>query len=118
MSRYELFVGGKREEQRSSGLWIATASGSTGAIRSSGGVMLNDVSEKVQYRPRELYSRAKWRYRLIGKALFLSRPIKIRSLMRKGVIYIDGAHTKIPFEYGQVASIKHASLPVRTFVCP
>ncbi len=116
MSRYELTVEGNREEQRSSGLWVATASGSTGAIRSSGGAMLKDTSEKIQYRPRELYFRSKGQYRLTGKVLLLKTPIKIRSLMRQGVIYIDGAHTRIPFEYGQVAIVGHASLPIRTFV--
>lgn len=115
MSRYVLNVDGTAEEQRSSGLWIATASGSTGAIRSSGGVVLKNTDERIQYRPRELYARGNRRYHLTGKAICLKTPFKIRSLMRKGVIYIDGAHTKIPFEYGKIASIKHASLPIYTF---
>jgi NAD+ kinase len=116
MSRYELMVEGKREEQRSSGLWIATASGSTGAIRSSGGIMLKDTNKKIQYRPRELYFRERNQYQLTGNALNLKNPLKIRSLMRKGVIYIDGAHTKVPFEYGKIATIKHSLLPIHTFI--
>lgn len=115
MSRYVLNVEEKMEEQRSSGLWIATASGSTGAIRSSGGVVLKNTDERIQYRPRELYARGDRQYRLTGKTICLKTPLKIRSLMRKGVIYIDGAHTKIPFEYGKIASIKHAALPIHTF---
>lgn len=115
MSRYEIAVEGRREEQRSSGVWVSTASGSTGAIRSSGGVRLKRTSEKAQYRPRELYARSGRRYHLTGQVLSLKKPLKIRSLMRKGVIYVDGAHTKIPFAYGQTATVTRARSPIRTF---
>ena len=30
--------------------------------------------------------------------------IQVISLMRKGVVYVDGAHVKIPFEYGATLS--------------
>jgi NAD kinase len=115
MSRYELTIAGQTEEQRSSGLWISTVSGSTGAIRSAGGLVLKETNDKIQYRPRELYYRTRNQYQLTGNVLPLVTPLKIRSLMRKGVIYVDGAHTKIPFGYGQVAIVKRSLLPIRTF---
>ena len=40
MSRYYLTVGRVREEQRSSGVWIATAAGSSGGLHSAGGKVL------------------------------------------------------------------------------
>ena len=55
MSRYLLTIGSVSEEQRSSGLWVATASGSTGAIHSCGAIPLRKTSQKILYRPRELY---------------------------------------------------------------
>ena len=55
MSRYFLTVEGTREEQRSSGVWIATAAGSSGGLHSAGGKVLTQKSKEFQYRPRELY---------------------------------------------------------------
>jgi len=115
MSRYVFAIGKKKEEQRSSGVWIATASGSTGAIHSSGGIILKDTSKKIQYRPRELYYGKLNPYCFNGATLFLKKPIKIRSMMRNGVIYIDGAHFKIPFLYGDEATVECSSIPIRTF---
>lgn len=115
MSRYVVTIEGYSEEQRSSGLWVATASGSTGAIHSSGAKVLPKTSPQVLYRPRELYCRYPREYRLTGQALRLLKAIRIRSLMRNGVIYIDGAHFKIPFSYGDVAVIRRAPSFVRSF---
>ena len=47
MSRYGLQIGRVLEHQRSSGLWISTAAGSTGAIHSAGGQILPRVSKKI-----------------------------------------------------------------------
>jgi NAD+ kinase len=118
MCRYVLTIGKIMEDQRSSGIWVSTASGSTGAIRSSGGRMLKDTSINIQYRPRELYLQALHPNRLLGGILSLDKSVKIRSMMRKGVIYIDGAHFKIPFSYGDEVMIRRSSMPVETFACP
>lgn len=114
MSRYVLTIGKRGEEQRSSGLWISTASGSTGAIHSSGGTVLKDTSTSIQYRPRELYYKNLNQYRLKGSVLSLNLSLKIRSMMRKGVIYVDGAHFKIPFSYGEEAFVRRSSIPILT----
>jgi len=53
MSQYWLQIDGGREEQRSSGVWIGTAAGSTGAIRSAGGQVLPFASKKLQLVTRE-----------------------------------------------------------------
>jgi NAD+ kinase len=118
MSRYVLTIGKKVEDQRSSGIWVSTASGSTGAIHSSGGMIFNDTSTDIQYRPRELYHHRLHPCRLGGGILSLDKPVKVRSMMRKGVIYIDGAHFKIPFSYGDEVSIRRASSPTETFMFP
>ncbi len=101
MSRYLLTVGGVCEDQRSSGLWISTAAGSTGAIRSSGGRELPLFSKRFQYLPRELFEGHGARYRLKGGLLPKSAPgLKVVSRMQEGRLYLDGAHVWLPFKYG------------------
>jgi len=48
VSRYYLKIGNLREEQRDSGLWISTAAGSSGAIRSAGGKLFKNEEKKMQ----------------------------------------------------------------------
>ena len=113
MSRYHLTINGIGEEQRSSGIWIATAAGSTGAIYSAGGKILPPTSNKYQYEPRELYFGFRKLYQLKGGILSHQQTIKIKSLMRSGMIFVDGAHFKIPFEFGQKIIISHSSEPLK-----
>lgn len=100
MSRYWLRVGSVKEEQRSSGLWIATAAGSTGAVRSAGGRALPRASGKLQVRPRELYRGTGFRPRLTGGVVEAGRPVEVGSLMPRGMICADGEHWTAPFGYG------------------
>ena len=100
MSRYLLTVGKTTEAQRSSGLWISTAAGSTGAVRSSGGLELPIFSTRFQYQPRELFEGHGARYKLKGGALSENERLKVVSQMHEGRIYLDGAHVCLPFEYG------------------
>ena len=111
MSRYWLRVGAAREEQRSSGLWIATAAGSTGAIRSAGGKPLARNSRALVYRPRELYSGS--RCRLRGGAVPAGRRVAVGSLMREGMICVDGEHMTYPFRYGDVLEVRPSARPLR-----
>ena len=100
MSRYRLTVGGTREDQRSSGLWISTAAGSTGAIKSSGGRELPLFSKRFQYLPRELFEGHGARYRLKGGVLPKKAGFKVVSQMREGRLYLDGARVWRAFRYG------------------
>ncbi len=105
MSRYWVKVGGAREEQRSSGLWVSTAAGSTGAIHTAGGKILDRRSKKVQYMPRELNRGLGMKYRLRGGLIPDTKSLKIGSMMREGMLYIDGPHFQIPFRYGDALQI-------------
>ena len=116
MSRYYLTVEGRREEHRSSGVWVSTGAGSSGATRSAGGKVFPSESLKVQYQPRELYEEFNPNYRLKGGILNLKRPMVIESIMRGGELYIDGAHLKFPFGMGQEAVLTHSTQPARV-VC-
>jgi len=113
MSRYEIRVNGIKEEQRSSGLWIATAVGSTAAIKSAGGQVLPRDSKAIQYLPRELYYGPGAGYRLTGGLVQPGGAIALRSLMREGMVYADGEHLKLPFRYGDRLQISSARDPLR-----
>ena len=80
------------EEQKSSGLWIGPAAGSTAAQRSAGGHILPLTSRRIQYVVREPYVPK-------GKPLRLSRGtvdeggrIVLRSKMRQAKLFLDGPH--------------------------
>ncbi|MFH1359848.1 MAG: NAD(+)/NADH kinase [Candidatus Omnitrophota bacterium] len=99
MSRYVLKIGQRKEFQRSSGLWISTAAGSSGAIKSAGGKVMKLQSKDGQYLPRELQICPNETLKLKGGIYRLKNPIVVTSLMRKGMIYVDGAHLRIPFPF-------------------
>ncbi|MFA5087508.1 MAG: NAD(+)/NADH kinase [Candidatus Omnitrophota bacterium] len=112
MSRYYLMIGRVKEEQRSSGVWIATAAGSSGAIHSSGGRALPMTSARYQYRPRELYDGGRLRYRLRGGVMLPSQKIRIISLMREGMVFVDGEHARFPLTYGSHLEISPSGEPL------
>jgi len=64
MTRYRLEVGSVAEQQRSSGLWISTAAGSTAGIRSAGGRRMPISSKRLQYLVREPYTWPERRHQL------------------------------------------------------
>ena len=112
MSRYALHFRGQKEEQRSSGVWISTAAGSTGAIRSAGGRVLPPQSRQLQYKPRELYHGRGSGYHLKGGLIRDGENIRIISLMREGVVYVDGSHVCLPFVFGSTLKVSRSSHPL------
>lgn len=106
MSRYTLSIGSVKEEQRSSGVWFASAAGSTGAIASAGGVKLPIDSRLMQYMPREMYHcRKDDAYKLRGGVIKVGEKIHIISKMPHGRIFLDGAHIKYPLTFGKGVQI-------------
>ena len=114
LCRYYLKVGALKEEQRSSGVWVSTAAGSSGAIRSAGGKLLNPYAKQFQYKARELYQSNSEKYKLKDGILSSRQAVEVTSLMRRGAIYIDGAHNKFPFPYGEKLRISISPHPIRT----
>ncbi|MDE2028085.1 MAG: hypothetical protein KGJ11_06060, partial [Candidatus Omnitrophica bacterium] len=113
MSRYYLSIGPIREEQRSSGIWIATAAGSSGGIHSAGGKILASESKDFQYKPRELYRGKTLHYHLTGGILKSSQKITLTSLMREGVVFVDGSHVCLPFSFGAKVLVNPSSNPLK-----
>ena len=113
MSHYLLKVGKTLEEQRSSGLWVSTPAGSSGAIHSAGGRRMGLTSRRFQYRPRELYVPCGRSYQLRGGLYPLSRPLNVVSLMTEGLVCLDGSNVVFPFSFGDKIKITRSSLPLR-----
>lgn len=114
MSRYYLKIGAVKEEQRSSGLWVSTAVGSSGAIRSAGGRALGPEEKKMQYRPRELYDGFNPSHRLKGDVLRGGEVITVTSLMHQGMIFADGTHFKLKFPFYATLDISLSPHPLKT----
>ena len=120
-TRYLIGVSNPRgqgeEEHRSSGLWIATAAGSTAGIRSAGGRKQPRRSQKIQYRVRELYRETHGGvlrdYRLTHGFLDLGETLTVASKMPEAWLYIDGARTTYRFPFGARASFQAAEEPLR-----
>jgi NAD+ kinase len=99
-SRYALGFRGRREEHKSSGVWIATPAGSAAAIRSAGGRLLPASSAQLQFVVREPYTVGKPRYRLLKGVWGEGEQLKIQSHMRTGRLYLDGPHVWKAVEIG------------------
>lgn len=113
LCRSIISVNGMKEEQRNSGVWISTAVGSTGAINSAGGKVLSPYDNKFQYLPREIYRGNGSNPKLKGGVLHHEDKIQITSLMRQGMIYLDGAHQNLPFFYGSKINIRLSTKPIK-----
>jgi NAD+ kinase len=112
-TRYEIATSARREVQRSSGIWIATPSGSTAAIRSAGGRVLPASSRRLQYRVRELYREPGRSYRLTGAVLAEGQAIAVVSRMPEGRLYADGARLQQRFTFGSRAVFRLGDEPLR-----
>lgn len=106
MSRYRLRIGAREEFQKSSGLWVASAAGSSSAVLAAGGRRLPWTSRKFQYRPRELYRGRLSRYRLTGGVLTPRAHVRVTWLMRRGSLFIDGPHVRIPLRFADQLKIR------------
>lgn len=117
-SRYRLTVGGRVEEHRSSGIWIAAAAGSTAGIRSAGGSPMPLRSRRIQFRVRELYREQRRRYRLAAGFVGPTGAVVVESKMDEGFLFIDGARSAYRFPFGSRAEVRTAPCPLRLFVRP
>jgi NAD+ kinase len=114
MSHYELRIGARNERQRSSGIWISTAAGSTGAILSAGGRVQPFLSKEIQYQTRELFVWGQRRkYALTGGLLSPQSRLEIVSLMDGGMLYLDGSIQSLALRHGDHMSVIPHPHPLR-----
>ncbi len=105
MSRYEITAGERSETQASSGVWISTPAGSTGALRSAGGPVMPLGGAMLQYLVREPHMPREVSYRLLRGVRHMREGLELQSLMDDGRIYIDGPHKDLRFNIGDRMSL-------------
>lgn len=99
-TRYTIRVGGRQEAHRSSGVWIATAAGSTAAIQSAGGRMEPIGARRLQFVVRESFVGPEPKPRLLAGFVGPRERIEIVSRIRDGRVYLDGPHLVRAVEIG------------------
>ncbi len=102
-ARYILELGRRKEEQRSSGIWIGTAAGSTAALSSAGGKVLPLRSGKLELVVREPYLPPGKRYRIRTATFGSDARVRVRSKMSRARVYLDGPDESYAVRLGEVA---------------
>lgn len=115
-SRYIISVGGKKEMQKSSGVWIATPSGSTAAIRAAGGKKMPRQVGPIQYLVREPYA-GRRKYRLTRGILPPPASLSITNEMPDAALFIDGIQYIHPLNWKDRVRIKASLKPLRVIMC-
>ncbi|MDO8526943.1 MAG: NAD(+)/NADH kinase [Deltaproteobacteria bacterium] len=115
-ARYQLHIGSKSEEQKSSGIWIATGAGSTGAILSAGGKKDVPSSKQVQYLVREPFSFPKIHYRLLQGFLKPNQKLTLTTEMHRGMIFIDGSKLNYHIAKGSRITVQGGVQPLKIFL--
>ncbi|MBV8881143.1 MAG: NAD(+)/NADH kinase [Planctomycetaceae bacterium] len=103
MTRYRLSVGSNAEQQRSSGLWISTAAGSTAGIRSAGGRRMPITSKRLQYLVREPYTWPQRRYRL---SRGFAAELGLQTLTVGLGLWIDGSRIRYDLGLGDRVELR------------
>ncbi len=117
-SRYRIRLGRRVEEHRSSGLWVATPTGSTAGIRSAGGQPMTLGERRLQFRARELY-RVKGRSTALESGFVEEgQALEVESAMEAGWLYVDGARMATRFPFGAHATFRVAEQPLLLFADP
>ena len=118
-SRYVVSFADQTEEQRSSGVWVSTAAGSTGAARSAGGKVLPFASRKLQLVVREPYleSRGTPRRPLALDRIVFAPPdtLTLLSKMEDARLYLDGPYRQIPVGLGDRVVCSVSDEPLQVF---
>jgi NAD+ kinase len=115
-SRYEIRLDGRAEQQMSSGIWIATAAGSTAAIRAAGGRVMRAGSRRLQFVVREPFP---WggadqpsAPEIVSGFVASGRVLEIHSRSTTARLYVDGPHVVFPVGFGDLVSFGRSAEPL------
>lgn len=100
-TRYQMGCGTKVETHKSSGVWIATATGSTAAIGAAGGHSMEASDSRFQYLVRELYRRREDKLSLDQGFVDTDKEIFwLRSQCPSAILALDGDKWISPIHFG------------------
>lgn len=111
-TRYLLQHRGHTEEQKSSGLWVGPAAGSTAAQRSAGGRVLPLTSEKLQFVVREPYTPAGHSLRFPRGLVAKDHELVIRMKSADGRVFVDGPHEVHECTLGDELTFRASAQPL------
>lgn len=116
-SRYEMALGEHCEVHRSSGVWIATATGSTAAIHSAGGEIMPVTDTRLQFRVREIYP-LPWEAtpELAHGFVDPEQTLGITSRTRKATLFLDGPWVRHSVSFGQRITFRRAAESLRLYM--
>ncbi len=118
-TRYILTFDGKSENQLSSGVWVATAAGSTAAIRSAGGRVMPPRSRRLQFVVREPFQSGgdhmHRQHQLTRGFISEDETLIIRSKTEAARLYVDGPHVVFPINFGDVVTFSRSDEPLSLF---
>jgi NAD+ kinase len=106
-------VGKRKEEQRSSGIWIGPPAGSTAAQRSAGGRVLPLGSRQLQLVVREPYSPRGQKNALERAIVKPSERVTITSKMDDSSLFIDGPQRKLAVRLGDEIEFSLSDTPLQ-----
>lgn len=101
-SRYSITDHGRSQLQKSSGVWISTAAGSTAAIRSAGGQTFPLTERKLQYRVRELFPESIVGEPITSGYIENENDFQIVSRIHNARLFLDGHRNNIELHFGDV----------------
>jgi NAD+ kinase len=117
-SRYILRIFGPRrlvvaeDEQKSSGLWVGPAAGSTAAQRSAGGSVLPLSSRQLQYVVREPYEPHREVFHMVQGLVDVGDCLSLRCKMRHARLFLDGDHIVHEVSIGDSVTMSASDEPL------
>jgi NAD+ kinase len=117
-SRYLVSFAGTEEDHRSSGVWVSTATGSSAALASAGGEILDIDDVRMQLRARELFVTDGQRRALSALHFSAEQKVTVTSKMREGRVWLDGPYNMLPFPTGARLTLSGTAVPLSLVVTP
>src|SRR5206468_184018 len=117
-ARYVIEIGKRKEHHKSSGVYVGPAAGSTASIRAAGGAVIPIASKKVQFVVREPYRGRGAKYSLLKGVVPPKSGMRFHSKMPTGMVYIDGAHVRYRFDFGDELVVVPESVPLTVYGLP
>lgn len=111
-SNYIVHAGRRKEEQKSSGLWVGPAAGSTAAIRSAGGRILPLTSRRLQMVVREPYLGHGRKPELLHHIVPEKGRISVLSKMERARVFLDGPYRRLTVRLGDEVTFETSDQPL------
>ena len=107
---YRIELDNRREFQKSSGIWVSTAAGSTAGILNSGGTRMPMDSTMLQFAVREVF-RQQATLRLLRGTF--AGGLRITNLSPEAAVWVDGGHIRHDLAFGDVIEAQRSAHPLK-----